>query len=67
MQWHEIELIVESLEEQYPDVVVDELSLSDLYDLILDLPEFSDDPESVNDSSLKKILEHWYDLRSEEE
>ena len=59
MQWHELELLIESLEDQYPDVEIDELTTSDLFDLILDLPEFSDDPDEAKDSSLKRILEAW--------
>ena len=66
MQWREIELIVESLEENNPDVDLEEMSLTDLYDLILDLPEFSDDPDNVKDSDLKKILESWAEYRHEE-
>lgn len=65
MQWQEIELIVEALEEHYPDVDIEEVSLSDVYDLVLDLQEFSDDPDSVKESTLKKIRESWSDFRAE--
>lgn len=59
MQWHQLELLIESLEEQYPDVDIEELTATDLFDLILDLPEFSDDPDDATERVLKTILEAW--------
>ncbi len=65
MRWDETEVIIEALEEHYPDVDIDEVSLSDIYDLILDLQEFSDDPDNVEEATLKKIREAWAEYRSE--
>jgi FeS assembly protein IscX len=65
MRWDETELIIESLEEHYPDVDIEEISLSDIYDLILDLQDFSDDPDAVEESTLKKIREGWSEFRAD--
>ncbi len=65
MQWNEVRAIVEALEEAYPDAEIEQTSLQDLYDLILDLQDFSDDPENVKQSELKKIHEAWIDFRLE--
>lgn len=65
MRWEEIDLIIEALEEHYPDVDIDEISLSDIYDLILDLQDFSDDPDNITEASLKRIREAWSDFRAE--
>lgn len=67
MQWNETILIIEALEEQYPEIEIEDLTLNDLYDLILDLSDFSDDPANANDGILKKILEQWYEHRAESE
>ncbi|MDX1924828.1 MAG: Fe-S cluster assembly protein IscX [Rickettsiaceae bacterium] len=66
MQWHEIEDIVHALEEHYPEIDIEELTLPDLRDLILDLQEFSDDPDAVKDSGLKKLKESWIEYREEQ-
>lgn len=65
MQWHETEILVNELEEQYPEIEVDELSTSEIYDLILDLSDFSDDPDSIDELGLKRIIEAWSEYRSE--
>ncbi len=65
MQWNEIVHIIEGLEEQHPEIEIEDLTLNDLYDLILDLTDFSDDPANVNDKLLKKILEQWNEYREE--
>ncbi len=67
MQWHQLELLIEALEEYYPDVEIEELTSTDLFDLILDLPEFSDDPDEANEKTLKMILEAWADHRLDKE
>lgn len=65
MQWHETDLIVEGLEENSGDIEVEELTTSELYDLILDLQDFSDDPDNADERNLAKILEAWIDYRKD--
>ncbi len=43
------------------------LRLSEVYDLVLSLPEFEDDPDEATDALLKSILESWKELREEEQ
>jgi FeS assembly protein IscX len=65
MQWHEVESIVEELQNNHSDVDLDEITASDIYDLILDLPDFSDDPDDINESKLKRIIEAWIEYRQD--
>ncbi|MDX2050045.1 MAG: Fe-S cluster assembly protein IscX [Rickettsiaceae bacterium] len=65
MQWHETDEIVKALEEEYEETEIEELSIADLKDLIIDLQEFSDDPDGITESELKNIKQTWIELRSE--
>lgn len=65
MLWRELDILVSELEKNYPDVDLEDLSTSDIYDLILDLPEFSDDPENVDENLLKNIIESWTEYRTD--
>ncbi len=65
MQWHQIKKIIKALEEYYPEMDVNELSLSDLKDLVLDLQDFEDDPDGAKDADLKKLKESWIELKEE--
>ena len=61
LYWEASYAIVLSLMEVYPDVVVDDLGLDQLYQWIIALPDFADDPELVNDGILNDILREWYE------
>lgn len=67
MQWKDVNTIVEALQEAYvdDDIDLERITLMALRDLILDLPEFSDDPEEIDDALLIKIRELWRDLARE--
>ena len=65
MRWNDTAELVKSLEEHYVDEDIATLRINELYDLILGLPDFEDDPDEVTDSLLESILECWIEFRAE--
>jgi len=61
LYWDSSYEIVLTLMAVYPDVDLEVLSLDKLNRWIVDLPNFADDPELVNDGILKDILREWYE------
>jgi FeS assembly protein IscX len=45
----------------YPEVEVEQVGIDQLYQLIIALPQFADDPALVNDGILNEILREWYE------
>ncbi len=66
MRWNKITELTHALEENYPDEDLTSLRVSEVYDLILSLPDFEDDPDEATDALLKSILESWKEYREEE-
>jgi FeS assembly protein IscX len=65
MRWNKITELVHALEDNYPDEDLTSLRATEVYDLVLSLPEFEDDPDEATDILLKSILESWKELREE--
>lgn len=61
LYWDSTYEIVLALMETYPDAELESLSLDDLNRRIIQLPNFADDPDLVNDAILKGILRDWYE------
>lgn len=61
LHWDATYEIVLRLKELYPDTNLDALGLQQLYDWIVALPEFGDDPLLANDAILTDILREWYE------
>ena len=59
LHWDATYEIVLRLKELYPEANLDTLGLQQLYDWILALPEFGDDPLLANDAILTDILREW--------
>ena len=53
--------IVLALKASYPTTMVDSVGLYQLYQMIISLPEFGDDPRDVEDAILQSILVGWYE------
>jgi FeS assembly protein IscX len=47
--------------ETHPDIIVDDVGLDQLYQWVVALPEFADDPLLANDEILTGILRDWYE------
>jgi FeS assembly protein IscX len=61
LNWEASYEIVLRLMELYPDVDVESLGTQQLYQMILALPDFEDDPDLVNEAILNDILREWYE------
>lgn len=61
LNWESTYGIVLALIERYPDRAPDDVGLNELYELVVALPEFEDDPLLVNDGILNAILREWYE------
>jgi FeS assembly protein IscX len=46
---------------QHPGVEMEEVSLRNIYDWVLALPNFEDDPELANDEILSAIYQEWFE------
>jgi len=61
LSWDSSYAIVLELKERYPDIDIDAVGLQKLYQMIMTLPNFDDDPELANDAILAHILGEWYE------
>lgn len=61
LYWDASYEIVLTLMEVYPDIDLDSVGLEELNRMIIELPDFDDDPALVNDGILNDILREWYE------
>lgn len=61
LYWDSSYDIVLTLIEVYPNVDLESVSLDELNQWILNLPNFADDPMLVNNAMLQSILREWYE------
>ena len=66
LDWDSLYEIVLELEALYPQHDLDTVSLNSLYDMVIGLPDFVDDPALGNDAVLTAILREWYEERNDE-
>ena len=64
MHWNDIEKIASELEDVYCEEEIPEYNLSYLEEMVLSLSNFEDREVEVEESTLKRILEYWLDIRS---
>jgi FeS assembly protein IscX len=61
LYWDASYEIVLSLMEHHPDADLDALGLQQLFEWIVALPGFADDPILAHDGLLTEILREWYE------
>lgn len=61
LTWDDSYAIALALREQFPQAVLEEVSLMMLYRWTLALPQFADDPELANDRILAAIYQEWFE------
>ncbi len=61
--WEYTYEIVLALMAAHPDAAIEEIGLEQLYQWIIALPGFADDPALVNERILKDILTEWYEAQ----
>lgn len=61
LYWDASYEIVLALIDAYPDVDVDSVGIQQLYQMVIGLPDFADEPSLANDSILNDLLREWYE------
>ena len=61
LYWDASYEIVLNLMEHHPNADLDELGLQTLFEWIIVLPGFADDPSLAHDDLLTEILREWYE------
>jgi FeS assembly protein IscX len=61
LTWDDSYAIAMILKGRYPDINLEEVSLGMVYQWTIDIPEFDDDAQLINDSILLAIFQEWYE------
>ncbi len=61
LNWEATYAIAMELRRQHKDVNIEEVTLQQIYDWTLALPEFEDDPALANDDILYAIYQDWFE------
>jgi len=61
LNWESTFAIALTLKRAYPDVNIEDVTLKQIYDWTLALPEFDDDPSLANDEILYAIYQDWFE------
>jgi len=61
LYWESSYEIVLRLIETHPEVPVETVGIEQLYQWIIALPDFADEPELANEGILNGILREWYE------
>lgn len=64
LYWESSYEIVLALMEAYPEFDVESVGMEQLYQMVIALPDFADDPELANEGILKQLLREWYEETS---
>jgi FeS assembly protein IscX len=59
LSWEDSFAIARRLMAKFPDVELDSVSLNDIFDWTVNLPEFDDDVQLSNDAILLAIYREW--------
>ena len=65
MKWTDVYDIAIALEEHYPTTNIQHIRFTDLWKLIMDLPNFQDQAERCNEKILEAIQMAWLDERDD--
>lgn len=66
MHWNDVEEIIEILEENYHDIEISGLKLSELEEMVRSLNEFDDHEVKASKERLDEILEAWREFREQQ-
>jgi len=61
LTWDDSYALARILMERFPEINLNTVSLEKIYQWVIDLPEFSDDHELVNDDILCAIYREWFE------
>jgi FeS assembly protein IscX len=61
LNWESTYAIALELRRQHKDINIENVTLQQIYDWTLALPEFEDDPSLANDDILRAIYQDWFE------
>jgi len=61
LNWESTYAIALELRRQHPEADIEQVSLQQIYNWTLALPEFEDDPALANDDILYAIYQDWFE------
>ena len=61
LTWESTYAIALELRRQHKDLNIEDVTLQQIYDWTLALPEFEDDPSLANDDILRAIYQDWFE------
>ncbi len=61
LTWDDSFAIAKALQEQHPNILLEDVSLEMVFQWTLALPEFNDDHERANEESLLAIYQEWFE------
>ncbi|MFZ5883903.1 MAG: Fe-S cluster assembly protein IscX [Chloroflexota bacterium] len=61
LTWESTYAIALELRRRHPHINIEEVSLRQIYEWTLQLPEFEDDPALANDDILYAIYQDWFE------
>jgi len=64
LHWHDFARMVRALNAAYPDVNPMDLSMAQLFKMILQLPGFDDNPDAATEEQLEKLQLAWHEVQS---
>lgn len=64
LYWDASYAVARRLMEAHPDVDLSTVTLRMIYNWVVALPEFQDDPQLVNDELLTAIFQEWLEERN---
>lgn len=62
LNWESTYAVAIELRRRHPDAQLSDVSLGQILEWSLELPEFEDDPALCNDDILSSILQEWYEV-----
>jgi len=64
MKWTDVLEIAIALDETHPQIDPNQIRFTDLHRWVLELPDFSDDPNRSGEKILEAIQQAWIDERA---
>jgi len=61
LYWDAIYEIALALRERFPEKKLEDVSLGDIFNLTIGLPNFADEAELANDEILAAIYQEWFE------
>ena len=61
LNWEATFAIAITLKREHPDVNIENVTLRQIYEWTLQLPDFDDDPALANDDILYAIYQDWFE------